>query len=546
MPHKWIDLGSNVSYHEHSSLARKRQIRVCILELRINGIKFVLDRNELSRKSNEKWAIGSQLFNILDAFSLLAGKISIQNSQLVQNHLGRPPDKDSFIGHLGQLAALMTEFASAQLVFSSLDREDQNILLKSNVPLYLQYIVARYFSAATGVEQLSWILEGQLNIESIEVVRKLHRISLAEFDLSVQMFASKEAAKVFAHHVDNIGAKYPFPQHCSGLVANMLLYVTDESNISCLKESRRIQCIFEHAKELVKTGLNSLDRTLDADVIANIGPLIQTLKEMKLIFGTCQFSANRYISSYTLDVAYTDTEELWLKRQFRRFAYEYTVPLPPKEYFQQLVELLQTGKPTGESFVVSWMGFMTERVWRVLKMHPEFRSLSQREQVALWSNNYKAAVGLGSAQANSMKTGKDQLRVILGHLGPDDDSWEDRYKEIDLDRLTGSYLNDPEINHGRLDESGIRCFFDVLKEISQIVSNDQLFQLCVLLTILDSEGLDGVGPFTDIVRIRQIYLKLFQRKLKASGCSFLDYASFRRTLTKVRTYATLLENFSSS
>ena len=142
---------------------------------------------------------------------------------------------------------------------------------------------------------------------------------------------------------------------------------------------------------------------MDADVIANIGPLIQTLKEMKLIFGTCQFSANRYISSYTLDVAYTDTEELWLKRQFRRFAYEYTVPLPPKEYFQQLVELLQTGKPTGESFVVSWMGFMTERVWRVLKMHPEFRSLSQREQVALWSNNYKAAVGLGSAQANSMK-----------------------------------------------------------------------------------------------------------------------------------------------
>jgi len=489
--------------------------------------------------------MASRLSNILDAFSLLSGKISGQNSQLVQNHLGRPPDKDSFIGHLGQLAALMTEFASSQLVFSSLDREDQNVLLKSNVPLYLQYIVARYFSAATGVDQLSWILEGQLSFESIEVVQRLHRISLAEFDLSVQMFASTEAAKVFGHHVDKIGANYPFPQHCNGLIANMLLFVTDDLDSNSLKEPRRVQCIFEHAKELVKTGLKSLDRKLDADVIANIGPLIHSLKEMKLIFGTCRFSTNRNISNYAIDVAYTDTEELWLKRQFRKFTAEYIVPVPPKEYFEQLVELLQSGKPTNDTFVPSWMGMMTERVWRVLKMHPEFGSLSQREQAALWNNNYKAAVGLGSAQANSMKTGKDQLRVILGHIGHEEDSWEQRYKWIDLDRLSGSYLHEPEINHGRLDESGIRCFFNIMKEISQIVSNDQLFQLCVLLTLLDSEGLDGAGPFTEIVRIRQIYLKLFQRKLKASGCSYLDYASFRRTLTKVRTFATLLENFGS-
>ena len=488
----------------------------------------------------------SQLSSILDGFSLLAGKISIQNSQLVQNHLGRPPDKDSLISHLVQLAALMTEFASSQLIFSSLDRDDQNMLLKNNVPLYLQYIVARYFSAATGVDQLSWILEGQINMESIEVVQKLHRISLADFDLAVQMFASTEAAKVYAYHVDNIGANYPFPQHCNGLVANMLLYVTDDFNTGCLKEPKRIQCIFEHAKELVKTGLESLDRKLDADVIANIGPLIQTLKEMKLIFGTCRFNTNRYISSYALDVAYTDTEELWLKRQFRRFNTEYTAPVPPKEYFEQLIRLLQTGTPTSESFVASWMGMMTERVWRVLKMHSEFCSLSQREQAALWSNNYKAAVGLGCAQANSMKNGKDQLRVILGHLGQEADSWEERYKEIDLDQLTGSYLNEPAIHHGRLDESGIKLFFNTLKEIAQMVSNDQLFQLFVLLTILDSEGLDGVGPFTEVVRVRQIYLKLFQRKLNASGCSYLDYASFRRALTKVRSFATLLENFSSS
>jgi hypothetical protein len=155
-------------------------------------------------------------------------------------------------------------------------------------------------------------------------------------------------------------------------------------------------------------------------------------------------------------------------------------------------------------------------------------------------------VGLGSAQVNSIKTGKGQLKVILGFLNPADHSWEDQFGSLDLNLLKGSYLNEPEINHGRLDESNIRCFFDVMTEISRMVSNEHLFQLFVLLTLLDSDGLYDVGPFTDILKLRQIYLKIFQRKLSAVGCSYIDYASFRRALNKVRLYASLLEKFTSS
>ena len=155
-------------------------------------------------------------------------------------------------------------------------------------------------------------------------------------------------------------------------------------------------------------------------------------------------------------------------------------------------------------------------------------------------------MGLGSAQVNSIKTGKGQLKAILGFLNPNDNSWETQFGSIDLNLLKGSYLNEPEINHGRLDELNIKCFFEVMREISRIVSNEQLFQLFVLLTLLDSEGLYEVGPFTEILELRQIYLKLFQRKLTAIGCSYIDYACFRRALNKVRLYANLLEKFTSS
>jgi hypothetical protein len=75
----------------------------------------------------------------------------------------------------------LTDFAASQYLFSSLCKEDQTILLKNNIPLYLQYIIARYFTADTGFEQLSWILEGQILIESIEEVTRLHRITLKRY-----------------------------------------------------------------------------------------------------------------------------------------------------------------------------------------------------------------------------------------------------------------------------------------------------------------------------------------------------------------------------
>ena len=141
---------------------------------------------------------------------------------------------------------------------------------------------------------------------------------------------------------------------------------------------------------------------------------------------------------------------------------------------------------------------------------------------------------------------KNKILIQFGFFSPADNSWESLYSEINLDALTGSYLNEPEINQGQLDESSIKMFFQVMREISQMLSNGHLFQIFVVLTLLDSEGLYHVGPFTAILNLRQMYLRLFHRKLNAIGCSFVDYACFRRTLKKVKLFAALLENFTGS
>jgi hypothetical protein len=69
------------------------------------------------------------------------------------------------------------DFALSQTQFTSLCREDQRSLLRSNTGLYLQYVLGRYFNAKSGLDQLNWILEGKLFSESVEEIENLLLVS---------------------------------------------------------------------------------------------------------------------------------------------------------------------------------------------------------------------------------------------------------------------------------------------------------------------------------------------------------------------------------
>ena len=79
-----------------------------------------------------------------------------------------------------------------------------------------------------------------------------------------------------------------------------------------------------------------------------------------------------------------------------------------------------------------------------------------------------------------------------------DRSWENQFSSsVDLESLKVSYLYDPELNNGRLDETELRCMFQTFKEVSELCFNDQTFQLLFLLALMDTEDLPGVN-FTNI------------------------------------------------
>ena len=121
------------------------------------------------------------LLSILDSFSLAMAKLatsSMSAQDLIQIHQNlKPISLQTFNEQLRSVEALMHNFASSQVAFQNLAQDDQLVLLKSNIPLYLQYITVRYLTADSGLEQLTWILEGNLPSMKTEEVVSLCSIS---------------------------------------------------------------------------------------------------------------------------------------------------------------------------------------------------------------------------------------------------------------------------------------------------------------------------------------------------------------------------------
>jgi hypothetical protein len=133
--------------------------------------------------------------------------------------------------------------------------------------------------------------------------------------------------------------------------------------------------------------LENLNRSLDYGDSSCIGPLIQTLKKMKVTFGSSVVVAKTLTAGCgvpkLISVGYTAGEEFWIQNQFAMFQNEYVSVAPPPDYLLELYDLLLCGKMVSDGFIETWMIMEMERLRRVLKMHHEFQQLTDRDQVPI-------------------------------------------------------------------------------------------------------------------------------------------------------------------
>ena len=247
----------------------------------------------------------------------------------------------------------------------NLTLQDKILLMKNNIPLYMQYIVARYFTAKTSQEQLSWILEKELTEDSVTEIKT---ITLQEFDSDISFFPNPGIAHVYSLFAENIISHFPFPRNCNALIANLILYHIDDSISNQLQEPKKVEAMFEEAEDLLKFGCRYFDKAKVSHV--NIATFIKTLKIMNEVFEKCIVRTEDNLMPRTIVIGYTDMEEMWLMSQFGQFQQQFLSVQPPLEYLQEGVDYIRTQRNTQKSFVPTWISMTTERITRVLKMHP--------------------------------------------------------------------------------------------------------------------------------------------------------------------------------
>ena len=345
--------------------------------------------------------------------------------------------------------------------------------------------------------------------------------------------------------VEVIGKLYPLPQYFNGLVALLLLYHTTGSLKQELKEPKKVESFHENFRKFAEKELNASTNNESRFLLST---LCFSLSKMKKLFELVTVAESDDNDRPAGDVprlysiSFTETEENWLQNKFAELKVIFSAVLPTKTMFHQAIGLLSGNPHVSKDFSANWMAIMRERVKRVLISHPEFQNLGQREQEYLLNKNLKHSAIVPFLRVNVAETGKAQLKSIMGIVDTKDSTWERNFP-FDLDSLTVVYLHDPSVHLGKMDAASAQQLAHLLQDVSDMCINDHTFQLLVLLSLVDTEDLPQNLSYANIFELRNTYLRIFQRKLAAANCSFIDYAKFRSTLSKVRIVANLIESY---
>lgn len=223
---------------------------------------------------------------VVDSFDKISAKLYL-SPDFIDNHRRKKPlEKRPLFLQLNMLSMVFSDFARTQDSFAGLQAQDQEMLLKNNSQLYIQYILARYFSSASGLDQVSWMSQGNFPSKSIS---PLNKISFEELNRCTNLFQCSEAADHYSQLSGNIDIFYPLTVQCTAMVANLLLFHTDDVMKKNLSDAAKISELFERATWLLKLGMESgsaASKTIavESEMMSNFGPLIRTLIKMKNIF----------------------------------------------------------------------------------------------------------------------------------------------------------------------------------------------------------------------------------------------------------------------
>jgi hypothetical protein len=100
----------------------------------------------------------------MQSFTEISAKLQL-SPELLETHQRKVPiEKRPLLSQLNMISRMFSDVAKAGVSFASLSPEDRSALIKNNSSLYVQYILARYFNASSGLEQVTFFAKYTLDL----------------------------------------------------------------------------------------------------------------------------------------------------------------------------------------------------------------------------------------------------------------------------------------------------------------------------------------------------------------------------------------------
>ena len=467
----------------------------------------------------------SYFHSIIESYNLASINVADKNhySRLVSGHLASESIRESEYLKviLAHVHGFIDIFAQNFEPLSRLSSKDRETLLSANIPLYLHFIITRYLAATSGMNQLMWVLPENLMF--------FVQHDIAQFPLDRIIFGkeffNKDMMEIYNYmdlcsklnHLNLVPNQRPY------LMALLLFVQMEEMS---LENGKQVSLILE---DLINTISDvSIINCISREKCEKLFDVLHVIKHfchtavfskenLGLASGTAKHERSHEAGDSTLSclnrevaMKYTVEEEAWLKIQMSKFAQAFKEVCLGEDLVNEFV-MFTYDVPLSKHFIPSEINTFVERSRRVMKMHPEFNELTDREQREIWNENCFKAAALYSVKSESFATGIEQLQFCLGN--EDTKDFMNKFSHNLHPKLKKVLVTDWNRTTKAMDSDLLIDYLQLTAKISASVEEQEMFFIIALMILFSGTCAGSTG----LSQLEKKYSTIFQRKMAAKG-----------------------------
>ncbi len=283
--------------------------------------------------------------------------------------------------------------------FVMLSKVDQKKLIDRNTPLFIQLLIASYFGAENGTEQLELILDFCHSSVEINPFGDPFFMSLQNFNTISKLFKFDSDLVYFLNLISKVRSVRLIGIEQQALMAYMVLFDTS-SDLDCDLEAitKRNEQIYYHCVEKINPEITMQEVSFWLIKMA-------VFSSYNIVWNEKELPS----PELTLTMVYTQEEERWLQNQLELLETAFR-SVPIGEEIIEEFAMYSLGVPVSKSNLPRVFNVYLERILRMFKTQSEGLDLTSEIQMKILNKNSLMAFCIMASKWDSFKTGANAIK----------------------------------------------------------------------------------------------------------------------------------------